>query len=219
MARPKIVDTENSRRSAERLKEIRESSGLQRKDFAEQFNINPTTYTRYESGKISQMPIQTIEDICNRFNLNYSWLLGFENVNKYFDAEKANKPTKSIQVLGTIAAGMPIFAQPDIIGYENVYADENIDFCLLVKGDSMINARIYSGDIVYVRCQPDVENGEIAAVQIDGEEATLKRVYKHEGVIILKSENPQYKDMVFTTADHKEIKILGKAVALKGKLF
>ena len=91
------------------------------------------------------------------------------------------------------------------------------DFALKCKGDSMIGARIYDGDIVFVRKQETVENGEIAVVAIE-DEATLKRFYKYNDLIVLRAENPAYKDMVFSPSDHKQIRILGKAVWFQGRL-
>ena len=79
----------------------------------------------------------------------------------------------------------------------------------------MIGARINDGDLVFVRQQPEVENGEIAVVAID-DEATLKRFYKYsDDLIVLRAENPEYKDMVYTPEDHKDIRVLGKAVAFQ----
>lgn len=133
--------------------------------------------------------------------------------NKYYSD---NNQDKRIPVLGTISAGNPIIAQENIIGHE--YTSDNCDFCLRVKGDSMINARIHDGDIVYIRKQPDVENGEIAAVIIDGEEATLKRVYKLNGNVILHPENPTYKDMIFSKKDFKQVRIIGKVKYVKAEV-
>lgn len=126
--------------------------------------------------------------------------------------------TRRIPILGTIAAGLPILAQENIEDYEYVSEDLKVDFCLKVKGDSMINARILDGDFVYIRQQSDVENGEIAAVLIDGEEATLKRVYKGDGTLVLHPGNPNYQDFVFTRKDMREVKILGKAVRFSSEV-
>ncbi len=88
------------------------------------------------------------------------------------------------------------------------------DFCLHCQGDSMINARILDGDVVYIREQPEMKNGEIAAVWID-EEVTLKRVmyYPQKNMLILRAENPKYEDLIYTNAELNQIKIIGKAVA------
>jgi repressor LexA len=104
--------------------------------------------------------------------------------------------TKKVPLVGKIACGTPITAEENIEDYVDVPEDVYADFALICQGDSMINARIHDGDIVYIRMQPEVENGEIAAVFIDGE-ATLKRVYYQKGRIILQPENNSYPPMIY----------------------
>jgi len=124
---------------------------------------------------------------------------------------------KRVPLLGDIAAGAPIYAEQEYESY--VLADEDIkcDFALRACGDSMINARINDGDIVFIREQPDVDNGEIAAVIID-DCATLKRVYHIPGGLQLISENPRYKPMYYTQDNSDDLHILGKAVAFQSGL-
>lgn len=124
--------------------------------------------------------------------------------------------TKKFPLLGNIACGKPIFADEQFEAYVEAGANIKADFCLRAKGDSMIGARIYDGDIVFIHKQEMVDDGEIAAVLIDGE-ATLKRVYydQENNVIQLFAENPQYKTMRFVGEELNHIRILGKAVALQ----
>ena len=119
---------------------------------------------------------------------------------------------RKVPLVGSIACGTPILAQQNLDGEVDIPAEIRADFALRCKGDSMINARIYSGDIVYIRQQEEVEHGEIAAVLI-GEEATLKRVYLFEDHISLEAENPQYRPIVYWGEDMNSVHILGKAVA------
>ena len=100
--------------------------------------------------------------------------------------------------------------------FYSVSDDIDADFCLRAKGDSMTGARIYDGDIVFIRRQPTVENGEIAAVIIDNE-ATLKRVYfyKDKDKLVLSPENPAFEPLVYIGSELEEIRILGKAVAFQ----
>lgn len=116
--------------------------------------------------------------------------------------------------LGDIACGKPILAVEDAESFDFVPEDIECDFTLRCKGDSMINARIFDGDVVYIRSQPEVENGEIAAVRI-GDEATLKKVYYTPGSdrITLRACNPMYADQEYEGETLNEIEILGKAVA------
>ena len=97
--------------------------------------------------------------------------------------------------------------------------DINADFCLTAKGDSMINARIQDGDIVFIKEMPMVDNGEIAAVIID-DEATLKRVYYYpeKNKLVLQAENPKYEPWVYVNEELNEIRILGKAVYFMSNL-
>lgn len=120
--------------------------------------------------------------------------------------------TRKIPLLGTIACGEPILAEENIDDYVNIPKELAGDFALTCKGDSMINARIFDGDIVYIRQQDTVENGEIAAVLI-GDEATLKRVRLFDDHISLEPENPQYRPIVLWGEEMNTVRILGKAVA------
>lgn len=119
---------------------------------------------------------------------------------------------RKIPLLGPIACGAPILAEEHIEDYVDIPKNIHADFALTCKGDSMINARIFDGDIVYIRQQPSVDNGEIAAVLIDGE-ATLKRVRLFDDHISLEPENPMYKPLVYWGDDMNNVHILGKAVA------
>ena len=124
---------------------------------------------------------------------------------------------RRLPMLGSVACGEPVFMSEEYEFQVDTTDEIKADFVLKCKGDSMIGARIYDGDIVFVRKQETVENGEIAVVAVE-DEATLKRFYKYNDLIVLRAENPAYKDMVFTPADHKQIRILGKAVWFQGRL-
>lgn len=126
--------------------------------------------------------------------------------------------TERLPILGAVACGSPIFAEENIDGYASPCYGIRADFCLFAKGDSMVGARIYDGDLVFVKKQPKVENGEIAVVLVD-DSATLKRVYIYpkEKKLILSPENPKYKPMVFVGDEINGIQILGKAVAFQSE--
>ena len=124
-----------------------------------------------------------------------------------------------IGVLGDIACGKPIMANEEKELYVEAGANISADFCLRAKGDSMIGARIYDGDIVFIKKQEMVDNGEIAAVIIE-DEATLKRVnyFPEKNLLILKAENSKYEDLVYTGEQLDHIIILGKAVAFQSDI-
>ena len=126
---------------------------------------------------------------------------------------------KQLPVLGDIACGMPIYAEERHESFVSVAEGLDADFCLKARGDSMVGARIFDGDVVFIRSQSTVENGEIAAV-ILGDEATLKRVYYYpnEGKLVLSPENPRYAPLVFVGRELENVKIIGKAVAFQSVL-
>ena len=123
---------------------------------------------------------------------------------------------RRIPLLGAIAAGVPIYAE-ETLDAANCDTELHCDFALRVKGDSMTGARIRDGDIVFIRRQDDVDDGQIAAVIID-DEATLKRVYHIKNGLQLLSENRNYPPMVFTYEEYGSIRILGRAVGFTSRL-
>lgn len=134
-----------------------------------------------------------------------------ETVDNIYKLDKIKLP-----MLGKVACGEPIFADEDRESYIMVGTDIGADFCLQCQGDSMINARIHDGDIVFVKKTDIVENGEIAVVIID-DEATLKRFfyYREQNLVILKPENPKYQDIILTGEQLNQVRVIGKAVAFQ----
>ena len=118
---------------------------------------------------------------------------------------------KKVPLIGAIACGDPITAMENREGEIDVPEDISCDFALQCKGNSMIGAGIHDGDAVYIRIQPEVENGQIAAVRI-GDEATLKRVYLHTDYIELRPENPDYESIIRRREEMNDVHIEGKAV-------
>ncbi len=155
----------------------------------------------------------TIKILAKVLDVSADFLLtGVENIQE--PKAETSIPVKKIRMLGSIACGTPIFCNEE---YEYVLAtgeNAKADFCLTAKGDSMINARIADGDIVFIRQQNTVDNGEIAAVVI-GDEATLKRVYRTSDGLMLVAENPAYQPMYFSGEDLNGTYILGKAIGFQ----
>jgi repressor LexA len=194
-----------------RLKKIRTENGYNQEQVASIIGANKSTISRYENG-ISSPGVSEVSLIADKFNVNFYWLAGMSE-EKY----RLKRELVKVPIVGRIACGLPLLAEENIIDYEYAERNENIDFALIAKGSSMINARIFDGDIVFIRRQNDVEDGEIAAVLID-DEATLKRVYKLNGDLLLKSENPIMDDIRISAKDRKNVIILGKAIAFKSNL-
>jgi len=134
-----------------------------------------------------------------------------ETVDNLYKLDKIKLP-----FLGKVACGEPIFADEDRESYIMIGTDIGADFCLQCQGDSMINARIHDGDIVFVKKTDIVENGEIAVVIID-DEATLKRFfyYREQNLVILKPENPKYQDIILTGEQLNQVRVIGRAVAFQ----
>lgn len=208
-----------------RIRELRLERGLNMRETAKALNLPYTTYVNYEKGA-REPNSEMLVKIANFFDVSIDYLLKRNNSEKtvqHIDQEvlpeydnifKIKK--HRIPLLGEIACGQPIFASEDRESYVEAGADIQADFCLKAKGDSMKNARILDGDIVFIRQQPMVENGEIAAVIIN-DEATLKRVYYNqgEGKLVLQSENPSYEPFVYVGKELNDIRILGKAIAFQ----
>jgi repressor LexA len=114
--------------------------------------------------------------------------------------------------LGVISCGNPIDTPENFDGYDDVPDMFDCDFTLICEGDSMMGARICDGDIVYIKQQPTIENGQIAAVLIDGDEKLLKRVYITDESIILQAENPAYPPRSYHREDMNRVSIIGKVV-------
>lgn len=202
---------------SERLRQLRTARDLSQMDFAKQLKISKSSVNMYERGE-REPGLETLEKIADFFNVDMDYLLGKSDiVNKsswgsYPDNIIPLPSFNRVPLIGTIACGAPILADEHIEDYVDMPAHIHADFALTCKGDSMINARIFDGDVVYIRQQDTVDNGQIAAVLIDGE-ATLKRVRIFEDHISLEPENPQYRPLVFWGEDMNAVRILGKAVA------
>lgn len=196
-----------------RMKQLRESKGLNMREAARQLSMPYTTYVNYEKG-VREPNSETLIDIANFYETSIDYLVGKVNDNGVAAPDNVlpMPEMRIIPLIGTIACGEPILATENIECDVSVPEHVIADFALRCKGDSMINARIFDGDIVYIRQQPTVNDGEIAAVLID-DEATLKRVRLFPDHISLEPENPQFRPFVYWGEEMNSIRILGKAVA------
>lgn len=198
----------------DRIKRRREQLGISVDELAKKLGKHRATIYRYESDEIHTMPTNVLEPLAAALHTTPAALMGWEDIQDPLPDNILPMPKmKTVPLVGTIACGQPITAIEEEVG-ERVEVPEHVhaDFALRCKGDSMINARIFDGDIVYIRQQPEVENGEIAAVRIDNE-ATLKRVRLLPDRIILEPANPVYDPLVYRGSEMSEVVILGKAVA------
>lgn len=201
------------------LRELRTKKCVYQKDVASYLGVERTTYVKYERGD-TEPSFETLCKLADYFNVSVDEILGRKTNNDLYALENVIPlHTKKVPLLGNIACGEPIFANEEHGEFILTSDSLDVDFCLRAQGDSMIGARIYDGDIVFVHQQESVEDGEIAVVLI-GDEATLKRVrYDREaGFLSLFPENPQYKTMHFSGEELEQIRILGKAVAFQSEI-
>ena len=203
---------------ADRLCEALEKRDMKAADLARLTHTPESVISQYKKGMYKPKQRRT-EEIAKALDVSIEWLVGadvpMERVNNIIPLKKQSR----VPLLGKIACGAPILATQNV--EEMLLLPDNVkaDFALTCKGDSMIDARIHDGDVVFVQMQPEVENGEIAAVRI-GDEATLKRFYKKGNTIILQPENKQYEPLIFSAAEinNADIEIIGKATYFLSKV-
>jgi repressor LexA len=193
----------------EKLKQLRKERGLSQQDLAFHFGYKSfTTIQKWEDGS-SLPPTKLLTQLSEFYHISVEELMSTER-------------RVAIPILGTVRGGALRYASQEFKGVEYVDEKEGSPeehFYLEVIGDSMINARIYPEDLVYVHRQDLVENGAIAVILV-GEEATIKRVFYEEDKLILKPENPKYQAMIYTQeeCETKPIRILGKVIHCKIRL-
>lgn len=212
--------------TGERIRERRKEINMTADELADILEVSRSTVFRYENGEIEKVPAPIMMKIANALNTTASYLMGWEDDSTVRSKSSTNDiytydniypiELKKFPLLGEIACGEPIFCNEDRESYILSGTNIKADFCLKAHGDSMVNARIYDGDIVFIKEQPLVNDGEIAAVIIDNE-ATLKRVYfdRNNNTLQLVAENPAYRPMVYVGESLNSIRILGKAVAFQ----
>ena len=198
----------------DRLKELREERNLSQTEVANKIGITKQNLYKYENGIIENIPIDKIEALANFYDVSPSLIMGWSDNLENIPGIIPLKKIKRIPILGQIACGEPILCQENYEGY--VMADPSMiaaDFSIYAEGDSMIDADIKSGDLVFIKKTPTVENGAICAVLID-DSATLKRFYKTDNQIILQPENSSYHPIIITEEDSKNVLILGEMVGV-----
>lgn len=205
-----------------RLKTLRIKKGLNMKQVAAALNIPYTTYVNYEKGE-REPSKEILIRLADFYGTTVDYILGrpysSESAEFFLSEGAVSLPvTKAVPLLGTIACGMPLFAEENVEAMISIPENIHADFALRCKGNSMTGARIFDSDIVYIRKQDTVENGEIAAVLIDNE-ATLKRFYHYGDTVVLRAENPDFKEIQLSSKDIDEIRILGKAVYFSSRIY
>lgn len=210
---------------AERLRSLRQEKGWSQQRLADELKLSKSSVNMYERGE-REPGFETMELIADLFNVDMNYLYGRTDIKIADPILQTDSPASRpvplgfepmpamdvVPLVGRIACGTPITAEENIEQMVCVPSRWHSTFTLTCKGDSM-EPRIHDGDLVAIRSQPEVENGEIAAVRI-GEEATLKHVYLHENFIELRPENPAFSSIILSREDMNTVVIEGKAVGL-----
>lgn len=207
---------------ASRLSQALEARGMKAADLSKKTKVAEGTISCYINGRYEAKQ-NRVQVFAEALDVNPAWLMGYDVPMEAERSQPAPAPRpipkgfepmpkmKKIPLVGSIACGTPILAQQNIEKIVDVPENIRCDFSLTCHGDSMEGAGIHDRDVVYIRIQPEVENGEIAAVRI-GEEATLKRVYYQNGTLTLMPANAAYAPVVYTGPELNDVQIEGKAV-------
>ena len=222
----------------EKLARLKSERGMTTEALSRESGVPRGTLNKLLNGETRNPTVGTLKALAEALGCPLAWLSGTDDapmrpedipgvrrLGQAPDLSQAPAPgpdnllpvsRRRVPLLGRIAAGEPIYAE-ETLDAVDCDAGLSCDFALRVKGDSMIGARIHDGDIVFIKRQEDVADGQIAAVVV-GDEATLKRVYHVKNGLQLLSENPKYPPMLFTLDECGSIHILGRAVGFTGKL-
>ena len=194
----------------DKIREARKAAGLTQRQLADKINVTNTSISNWEKN-LSRPDPDTIQNLCWALNVQPNYLFGENEAKKELPPGVLPLPEmKEWPVIGATACGDPIHRE---VFDETVWApmDINAEAVFRCDGDSMINARIFDGDLVFINTSLQVDDGQIALVRI-GEEYTLKRIYRGEGVLQLVAENPAYPIRVISGTDLEDTEIVGKAV-------
>lgn len=227
----------------ERIRERRKEKGLTQAELAQALGTTKQAIYKYETGVVTNIPRKKMAHLAELLGVTPGYLLGWEPATPLFDIDEATESTASdmpegplvdgvplsellaaaqpistqvLPLLGDVACGEPIYVLEEYETYLAEGIPSGADFCLRARGDSMIGARIFDGDILYIKQQDTVDDGEIALVLV-GDEATVKRVYFDRSLrtLTLQPENPTYRALRYTGPKLDEIRILGKVVAVQ----
>ncbi len=197
-----MIDSGDTMALKDRLRQLRKQAGYSQEELARRFGYKSfTTIQKWEDGT-STPPVSVLQQLAALYHVSFQQLIAQQ------------EPLIPIPVLGVVRGGLPIDAyEQEIDSYPTAVDEPGDYFYLRVVGDSMINARIFEGDDVFVRRQSTVSQGDIAVIMIE-DEATLKRVYFKDNLLILQPENDHYQPMTFTPEqiEQRRIMIIGKVL-------
>lgn len=196
-----------------RIKLLRLNHNMTQEELCKVINISQASLSGYENGKY-EPDNKTLIQLAAYFNVSIDYLLGYDTMH-------VSSSTKSIPVFRFVTSQEFDENADEILKYEEIsksMADKGDYIGLQMLGDSM-EPRIQDGDTIIVRRQSQFENGDIAALLIGNEKATIKKLYRHENGIILIPLNPKYNPAEYTNEEMKNlpVTVIGKAIELRGK--
>lgn len=186
-----------------RFKELRVTHGYTQAQVAKRLSISQAAYSKYESGK-AEPDIRSLNILCQLYDISLDKLLGrntdpLDAMVKQIGGMPYEVEKNAIPILGRVAAGIPLEAQQEYIGYTYTnLKPANEYFALQVEGESMKNAGIRHGSIVTVHRQDDANDGDIVVALVDSQDATVKRFKKLDNAIVLMPDNPDFQPIVIT---------------------
>lgn len=202
----------------DRIRSRREELRMSQEELATRLGYKSrSTIAKIESGE-NDLTQSKIVAFAEALSTTARWLLDYDDSDTTLPPGAHHPQFKKVPMLGYAAAGQPLEDLNQDTPYYDVDNKYNVDFCITVRGDSMINAGINDGDIVFIKSMPEVPNGKIACVEIDNEKVCLKRFYKSADGIMLVSENPKYPPIQLNRFNCQSVKILGLAVLRQSEI-
>ena len=203
----------------EYIRQKRKEAGLSAEELGKKIGKNRATIYRYENNSIEKLPANVLVPLANALSITPGELIKRNGDDSPSLPAGTFKPIfKKVPLLGYVAAGKPLEDLNQDVSYVDVEGKYDVDFCVKVVGDSMVDVDINDGDIVFAKSTPEVANGQIAVVEIDHEKACLKRFYHSAGTITLISANPKYPPMVFTVENCESVEVKGLAVIKQSEI-
>lgn len=206
---------------SEIIKQYRKINNISAREFAKRCEISNAYISLIENEETKSPTLEMLNKLANGMFISLNELIQYIDDETMVSIKPIKKTSIKIPVLGKVIAGIPIEAVEEILDYEEI--DEKMArtgefFALQIKGDSM-DPIMSAGDVVIVRKQSDVDNGQIGIILINGDEATVKKVIKKENGIMLVANNPMYEPMFFDAYDiqTKPVKIIGRVIELRKK--
>lgn len=202
----------------DRIRSRREELRMSQEELATRLGYKSrSTIAKIESGE-NDLTQSKIVAFAEALSTTARWLLDYDDSDTTLPPGAHHPQFKKVPMLGYAAAGQPLEDLNQDTPYYDVDNKYDVDFCITIRGDSMINAGINDGDIIFIKSMPEVPNGRIACVEIDNEKVCLKRFYKSADGIMLVSENPKYPPIQLNRFNCQSVKILGLAVLRQSEI-